>query len=108
MAFAANAEAQTIIPKESQSLIRHRHWYDAANSPNLPHFYRSITMKKLDFMAKETIKHGSVLPAIDGPGKKIHQYKYPKAIGVNSQGVKAYFLRVVTDEKGNVITAFPV
>jgi len=96
------------ISSSAQAHIKQRHWYYAKSGQKTSHFNRSMTMKKLDAIATKTIRQGSVRPSKHGQGRYTYQYKFRIPIGRNTQGKKSYKLRVVTDSKKNIITAFPI
>lgn len=88
--------------------IKQRHWHQANSGTTTSHFNRSMTVKKLDAIAGKAIRLGSVRRSAHGQGRLTHQYRFQKSIGTGTNGKRAYSVRVVSDGKGNVITAFPV
>lgn len=88
--------------------IKDRHWHNATQGTNTSHFSRSMTDQKLSKLAAKTINQGSQRASTHGQGRSTYQYRFDKPIGKTTTGQKARALRVVTDAKNNVITAFPV
>jgi hypothetical protein len=88
--------------------IKQRHWHNANSGPKTSHFNKSMTVKKLDAIATKTIQQGSVRNSTHGQGRKTHQFSFTRPIGRDTNGNRSKTLRVVTDPKGEVITAFPV
>lgn len=85
--------------------IQARHWHDTPFK-NSSRFYSEINLIKLRQLIDQTIHQGSYRRAIYG--RKTYQYRFSKSIGITAQGTEAYSLRVVTDMRGNIITAYPV
>ena len=106
LSFSSQAEGR--ISQSSAQHIKQRHWYHANSGPKTSHFNRSMSMGKLDAISQKTINQGSVRLSKHGQGRLTHQYRFNRPIGRGSNGKNAYSLRVVTDGRGNVITAFPV
>lgn len=87
------------------SHIVERHWYDAKTNPPTSHFNRSMTIDKLHSMATKAIKKGRIIPSKNG--NRVHDYQFQRPIGTATNGKKAFTLRVVTNPKGEIVTAFP-
>lgn len=100
-------EANAAISQSAQAHIKQRHWYNASSGSKTSRFQRSMTTKKLDSLAQVAIKKGTARPSKHGQGRLTYQHRFKYPLGVNTNGSKAYSLRVVTDKKGNIITAFP-
>lgn len=99
-------QQQANISTNAGKHIQQRHWYNAPRD-NTSHFNKSMTISKLNSLATKTINQGSTSSSKHGQGRKVHEYKFKKPIGTTNSGEKARTLKVVTDGKGNVVTAFP-
>ena len=106
VSFSSAADAR--ISQTSETHIKQRHWYNANSGSKTSHFNRSMSIQKLDAISNVTMKNGSFRPSKTNNGRLTHQYTFKKPLGVGSNGKKAYKLRVVSDGRGNVVTAFPV
>lgn len=88
--------------------IKDRHWHNANSGPNTSRFNQSMTVTKLHDLATKTIHNGSMRPSNNDGGKMVHEYTFKKPIGRATNGKRVNTLRVVTSQKGEIITAFPV
>jgi hypothetical protein len=103
--LCSTTSVQAKISSHVADHIKQRHWY--CSKENTSKFNPTMTIHKLDQMAQKTILNGSVRCSKQGQGCLTHQYHFQHQVGLATNGKKAYSLRVVTDGRGNVITAFP-
>jgi hypothetical protein len=87
------------------SHIKQRHWHNVNLNPPTSRFNRSMTSGKLHSMAMRTIGNGKTMPSKNK--NKVHEYRFRKPIGKATNGKNAFTLRVVTNPKGEIVTAFP-
>lgn len=99
---------QVNISPNAEAHIKQRHWYKVNAGAPTSHFNKSMTVEKLNAIATKTLANGKTYDSAHGQGRKVHEYSFKKPIGTQTNGKKAHTLRVVTDGKKNVITAFPV
>lgn len=88
--------------------IMGRHGYGSTYKPKKESkFIKSFDIKK---GISDTLKDFSVTPKPNTAGRAgyIFEKIYNKVIGVAPDGTKLYKLKVVLDETGNVITAYPI
>lgn len=102
-----NSKQKTTTPFVSGGIshIKQRHWYNAQTNPPTSRFNQSMTISKLNQLATKTIQQGQVQPSNNG--KTVHDYTFNRPIGRSNTGKRAYTLRVVTNSRGEIITAFP-
>jgi hypothetical protein len=93
--------------KNQVAHIKDRHWHNAATGNKTSHFNKSMTVKKLHGLATKTIKEGNTTSSAKVHSRKVHEYTFKKPIGTTTNGQKAHTLRVVTDQKGEIVTSFP-
>jgi hypothetical protein len=93
----------------SQRAIRHveeRHWPD---SPALGagKFSPGITEESFRQLVGEAVANGRVRQNSHGRPGQIYEYDFGHPIGINIDGRPAYRLRVVVNQRNQLITAFP-
>lgn len=106
MSIPESASAQAVLSMPIQTKIRQHHWHDSPHATGYPRFLPTMTMRKLDDLVKTVLKKGEKM--LEGKGARAHRYTFRKAIGYTSSGQRSYSLKVITDEEGSVISAYPV
>jgi hypothetical protein len=93
----------------NQRAIRHieeRHWPDSP-AQGAGKFSPGITEDLLRQLIAEAVNNGRVRRNSHGRSGEIYEYDFGHPIGITIDGRAAYRLRVVVNQRNQVITAFP-
>jgi len=66
-----------------------------------------ITVDLLREMVDETVENGSSRENTNGRPGRIYEYDFGHPIGIKINGRPAYLLRVVVNDRNELVTAFP-
>jgi hypothetical protein len=93
----------------TQRAIRHveeRHWPDSP-AQGAGKFSPGITEESFRQLLGEAVANGRVRQNSHGRPGQIYEYDFGHPIGINIDGRPAYRLRVVVNQRNQLITAFP-
>jgi hypothetical protein len=93
----------------TQRAIRHveeRHWPDSP-AQGAGKFSPGITEDSFRQLVGEAVANGHVRQNSHGRPGQIYEYDFGHPIGINIDGRPAYRLRVVVNQRNQLITAFP-
>jgi hypothetical protein len=93
----------------SERAIHHimaRHWPDSP-AAGAGKYSPGITVDLLRQMVDETVENGSSRENTNGRPGRIYEYDFGHPIGIKFNGRSAYRLRVVVNDRNELVTAFP-
>jgi hypothetical protein len=89
--------------------IRHvmeRHWPDSP-APGAGKYASGMTVSLLQQMVNEAVINGRLRHNTNGRPGQIYEYDFGRPIGIKINGRPAYRLRVVVNDRNELVTAFP-
>jgi len=94
------------LPQESLEHIVGRHW-STSDAANAGKFAPGTKGRDLKAMTDEAARRGAFRPNTQGRPGHIFEHAYPHTIGTSRAGEPTSRLRVIVDNDGRVVTAFP-
>jgi hypothetical protein len=93
----------------SERAIHHimaRHWPDSS-AAGAGKYAPGMTVDLLRQMVDETVENGRSRENTNGRPGRIYEYDFGHPIGIKMNGRPAYRLRVVVNDRNELVTAFP-
>jgi hypothetical protein len=93
----------------NQRAIRHimeRHWPDSSAS-GAGKYAPGTTVDLLKQMVNEAVANGRSRHNTNGRSGQIYEYDFGRPIGIKTNGSPAYRIRVVVNDRNQLVTAFP-
>jgi hypothetical protein len=97
---------QVVLTKKALRHIMERHWPDST-AEGAGKFQTGITPESLLTLINEAVQNGRRRSNTHGRPGAIYEYDFRRQIGINIDGQSATRLRVVVNNRNQVITAFP-
>jgi hypothetical protein len=97
---------QVIVTQRAIRHVEERHWPDSL-AQGAGKFSPGITEESFRQLVGEAVSNGRVRQNSHGRPGQIYEYDFGHPIGVNIDGRPAYRLRVVVNQRSQLITAFP-
>lgn len=98
--------AQVIVTQRAIRHVEERHWPDSP-AQGAGKFSPGITEDLFRQLVSEAVANGRVRQNSHGRPGQIYEYDFGHPIGINIDGRPAYRLRVVVNQRNQLITAFP-
>jgi hypothetical protein len=98
--------SQVIVTQRAIRHVEERHWPDSP-AQGAGKFSPGITEESFRQLVGETVASGRVRQNSRGRPGQIYEYDFGHQIGINIDGRPAYRLRVVVNQRNQLITAFP-
>jgi hypothetical protein len=95
-----------IISERSIHHIMARHWPDSP-AAGAGKYVPGMTVDLLRQMVDETVQNGHSRENTNGRPGRIYEYDFGHPIGIKINGRPAYRLRVVVNDRNELVTAFP-
>lgn len=102
----SGSPGQVIVTQRAIRHIEERHWPDSP-AQGAGKFSPGITEESFRQLVGEAVSNGRVRQNSHGRPGQIYEYDFGHPIGVNIDGRPAYRLRVVVNQRNQLITAFP-
>jgi len=103
---AQSEQMQVTLTSRALRHIMERHWPDSPAS-GAGKFQAGITPNILRDLINESVRDGRARPNTHGRPGTIYEYDFQRPIGTTIDGGPASRLRVVVNNRNEVITAFP-
>jgi hypothetical protein len=100
------ARSPVIISERSIHHIMARHWPDSP-AAGAGKYAPGMTVDLLRQMVDETVENGHSRENTNGRPGRIYEYDFGHPIGIRINGRPAYRLRVVVNDRNELVTAFP-
>jgi hypothetical protein len=97
---------QVIVTQRAIRHVEERHWPDSP-AQGAGKFSPGITEESFRQLVGEAVANGRVRENSHGRPGQIYEYNFGHPIGINIDGRPAYRLRVVVNQRNQLITAFP-
>jgi hypothetical protein len=97
---------QVIVTQRAIRHVEERHWPDSP-AQGAGKFSPEITEESFRQLVGEAVANGRVRQNSHGRPGQIYEYDFGHPIGINIDGRPAYRLRVVVNQRNQLITAFP-
>jgi hypothetical protein len=97
---------QVIVTQRAIRHVEERHWPDSP-AQGAGKFSPGITEDSFRQIVAEAVANGRVRQNSHGRPGQIYEYDFGHPIGINIDGRPAYRLRVVVNQRNQLITAFP-
>jgi hypothetical protein len=97
---------QVIVTQRAIRHVEERHWPDSP-AQGAGKFSPGITEESFRQLVGEAVANGRVRQNSHGRPGQIYEYDFGHPIGINIDGRSAYRLRVVVNQRNQLITAFP-
>jgi hypothetical protein len=97
---------QVIVTQRAIRHVEERHWPDSL-AQGAGKFSPGITEESFRQLVGEAVTNGRVRQNSHGRPGQIYEYDFGHPIGINIDGRPAYRLRVVVNQRNQLITAFP-
>jgi hypothetical protein len=97
---------QVIVTQRAIRHVEERHWPDSL-AQGAGKFSPGITEESFRQLVGEAVANGRVRQNSHGRPGQIYEYDFGHPIGINIDGRPAYRLRVVVNQRNQLITAFP-
>jgi hypothetical protein len=97
---------QVIVTQRAIRHVEERHWPDSP-AQGAGKFSPGITEESFRQLVGEAVANGRVRQNSHGRPGQIYEYDFGHPIGINIDGRPAYRLRVVVNQRNQLITAFP-
>jgi hypothetical protein len=97
---------QVIVTQRAIRHVEERHWPDSP-AQGAGKFSPGITEESFRQLVGEAVANGRVRQNSHGRPGQIYEYDFGHPIGINIGGRPAYRLRVVVNQRNQLITAFP-
>jgi hypothetical protein len=104
--MAGGSPGQVIITQRAIRHVEERHWPDSP-AQGAGKFTSGITEESFRQLVGEAVAKGRVRQNSHGRPGQIYEYDFGHPIGINIDGRPAYRLRVVVNQRNQLITAFP-
>jgi hypothetical protein len=101
-----DSPGQVVVTERAIRHVEERHWPDSP-AQGAGKFSPGITEDSFRQLVVEAVANGRVRQNSHGRGGQIYEYDFGHPIGINIQGRPAYRLRVVVNQRNQLITAFP-
>ena len=98
--------SQVIVTQRAIRHVEERHWPDSP-ATGAGKFSPGITEESFRQLVGEAVANGRVRQNSHGRSGQIYEYDFGHPIGINIDGRPAYRLRVVVNQRNQLITAFP-
>lgn len=98
--------SQVIVTQRAIRHVEERHWPDS-QAQGAGKFSPGITEESFRQLVGEAVSNGRVRQNSHGRPGQIYEYDFGHPIGINIDGRPAYRLRVVVNQRNQLITAFP-
>jgi hypothetical protein len=98
--------SQVIVTQRAIRHVEERHWPDSP-AQGAGKFSPGITEESFRQLVDEAVANGRVRQNSHGRPGEIYEYDFGHPIGINIDGRPAYRLRVVVNQRNQLITAFP-
>jgi hypothetical protein len=98
--------SQVIVTQRAIRHVEERHWPDSL-AQGAGKFSPGITEESFRQLVGEAVSNGRVRQNSHGRPGQIYEYDFGHPIGINIDGRPAYRLRVVVNQRNQLITAFP-
>ena len=98
--------SQVIVTQRAIRHVEERHWPDSL-AQGAGKFSPGITEESFRQLVGEAVSNGRVRQNSHGRPGQIYEYDFGRPIGINIDGRPAYRLRVVVNQRNQLITAFP-
>ena len=102
----AGSPSQVIVTQRAIRHVEERHWPDS-QAQGAGKFSPGITEESFRQLVGEAVSNGRVRQNSHGRPGQIYEYDFGHPIGINIDGRPAYRLRVVVNQRNQLITAFP-
>jgi hypothetical protein len=102
----AGSPSQVIVTQRAIRHVEERHWPDSP-AQGAGKFSPGITEESFRQLVGEAAANGRVRQNSHGRPGQIYEYDFGHPIGINIDGRPAYRLRVVVNQRNQLITAFP-
>jgi len=102
----SGSPGQVIVTQRAIRHIEERHWPDSP-AQGAGKFSPGITEESFRQLVGEAVANGRVRQNSHGRPGQIYEYDFGHPIGINIDGRPAYRLRVVVNQRNQLITAFP-
>ena len=100
------SRSQVIVTQRAIRHVEERHWPDSL-AQGAGKFSPGITEESFRQLVGEAVSNGRVRQNSHGRPGQIYEYDFGHPIGINIDGRPAYRLRVVVNQRNQLITAFP-
>ncbi len=100
------APGQVIVTQRAIRHVEERHWPDSS-AQGAGKFSPGITEDSFRQLVGEAVANGRVRQNSHGRPGQIYEYDFGHPIGMNIEGRPAYRLRVVVNQRNQLVTAFP-
>ncbi|HSZ80412.1 MAG TPA: hypothetical protein VK775_23605 [Chthoniobacterales bacterium] len=97
---------QVIVTQRAIRHVEERHWPDSP-AQGAGKFSPGITEESFRQLVGEAVANGRARQNSHGRPGQIYEYDFGHPIGINIDGRPAYRLRVVVNQRNQLITAFP-
>jgi hypothetical protein len=97
---------QVVVNQRAIRHIEERHWPDST-AQGAGKFSPGITEDSLRQLIAEAVTNGRVRRNSHGRPGEIYEYDFGRPIGITIDGRAAYRLRVVVNQRNQLVTAFP-
>jgi hypothetical protein len=104
--WAKNDTGQVIVTHWALQHIMQRHW-PGSTATGAGKFQEGTTESSLRDMINEAVRSGRARPNTHGRSGTIYEYDFQHQIGTTIDGGPATRLRIVVNNRNEVITAFP-
>jgi hypothetical protein len=98
--------SQVIVTQRAIRHVEERHWPDSL-AQGAGKFSPGITEESFRQLVGEAVANGRARQNSHGRPGQIYEYDFGHPIGINIDGRPAYRLRVVVNQRNQLITAFP-
>jgi len=102
----AQDAANVTISERAIHHIMTRHWPDSP-AVGAGKYAPGMTVDLLRQMVDETVENGRLRENTNGRPGRIYEYDFGHPIGIKIGGRPAYRLRVVVNDRNELVTAFP-
>jgi hypothetical protein len=103
---SGGSPGQVIVTQRAIRHVEERHWPDSP-AQGAGKFSPGITEESFRQLVGEAVANGRVRQNSHGRPGQIYEYDFGHPIGINIDGRPAYRLRVVVNQRNQLITAFP-
>lgn len=104
--MTGGSPGQVIVSQRAIRHVEERHWPDSL-AQGAGKFSPGITEESFRQLVGEAVSNGRVRQNSHGRPGQIYEYDFGHPIGINIDGRPAYRLRVVVNQRNQLITAFP-
>ena len=104
--MTGGSPGQVIVTQRAIRHVEERHWPDSP-AQGAGKFSPGITEESFRQLVSEAVANGRVRQNSHGRPGQIYEYDFGHPIGINIDGRPAYRLRVVVNQRNQLVTAFP-